>query len=524
MKKTITLIFVKTLLSVCILKAQAPNPFSTLIFDAKQAAKGEVLDVILAKKNEVIRVYTYKNTQFVLQSFSDNLQYLREKTSSIEPTTLKKAKYQGVIQLQNRTYLLFRKEEGKHFSYKALEIFTDNLTVSDNVVTLCESKKLKPFGLISDNFFAEVRMEQKCYSADKSVFMFAYNDEKEYKNDAHPKIRKDKISINVFDSTLNKIWNKTIEGEYSIKHQKLDIAITNNADVLIYTRGHFDYTSTSTLGNSNNFWGGVNLVIYNKNLNPIIINIPEGYIINDGKIHEDINGNISLVGTYTSDENEKGYYVMELAKSTYEIITKKFYLFGSKILTPDDSVGAYLKAHIKTKSVYTSTDGSTKILFEAIQKASYKSTREINTINTNQSNYLNRTSYYESTFHIYHYGDIVIVSIKDRKNDWERKISKAHKALVTSALSFYSSCSNNEVNIFFNDNLENLAKTDSDQSKEYRDYKEGYLAGVNVTGNGNVSKYNLIEKLPIKTTDFNGNSTNILNISEKQTVYIKVKN
>lgn len=511
--------------------AQNNNPFITKNFDEIKDPKGfETLDVIALDNNDIIRISTSGSSKFLLQLFSNELKLIKENLLVSKDIIPKKAKYMGIIKMKDKTYLLYRFRNKDILCHQVLEVFVNELKTGNQLIQLTESGELKACGMNDDNYYAFPIPYRHRYSADKSKYMLAFNDEKNNKNNRYSNERKDKFSVNVFDSNLNKLWNKELAMEYdNTQSQKLDIAVTNNSDILLLTKGYFNYKSFSSkeFPFQNPF---ISLLVFKKNVaDPVIIEIPEGGDnIIDGQIHENENGDIFLAGGYSKHSTKTviGNYIFNLDKKTYKITASKFYLFPADLLT-SDSTGIYEKENLKTKAIYTTSDGSIRMLFEVIKKTTYnwasevKSTREVfaGTISSRQ---VATTSTHENTAYFFNYGAILILSIKDNNLDWAKRISKVQFAQVTSALSFYSFCFNNEVNIFFNDDLSNKDMLNKGEFKRYRKYDDGFLAGVCVKNDGNISKFSLIEKLPLKVVDFkNGTSNNTLNVSQDKIIFIK---
>lgn len=511
--------------------AQNNNPFITKTFDEIKDHKGfETLDVIALENNDVIKIGTSKNSKFLLQLFSNELKLIKENITVSKDIIPQKAKYMGIIKMKDKTYLLFRFRNNDLFYHQALEVFVNELTTGNQLIQLAEVGEVKACGVSEDNYYAFPIYYQQGYSADQSKYMLAFNDKTNNKDNRYSNERKDKFSINVFDSNLNKMWSRELAMEYdNSQSQKLDIALTNDSDILLFTKGYFNYKSFSSkeFPFQNPF---ISLLVFRKDVtDPVIIEIPEGGDnIIDGKIHENENGDIFLAGGYSKHSTKTviGNYIFNLDKKTYKITASKFYLFPTDLLT-SDSTGTYEKENLKTKAIYTTSDGSIKMLFEVIKKTTFnwasdvQSTREVFT-GTISSRQVTTTSSHESVAYFFNYGAMLVISIKENNLDWTKRISKVQFAQVTAALSFYSFCFNNEVNIFFNDDLSNKDMLNKGEFKRYRKYDDGFLAGVCVKNDGNISKYNLIEKRPLKVINFkNGTGNNILNVSKDQIIFIK---
>jgi hypothetical protein len=451
--------------------------------------------------------------------------------------------FNSFVKLNNKTYLFARevfKEEEKE-GITALEFDPTKLDFvgspknifksSDRVRSNYNLNSLG-YGGFTFGWEGSMSMYDLKLSQDHSKFMYSYS--------LVPKERKDSksyeiVGLQVFDENLNKVWGGEYELPYTeAKMDNLGFILKDDGQALLLARVYDgDNAKEGRSKDEPNYHFEV--LTFGKGINrpktsKIVL---DNYFPTAATLYETPKHEIAITGFYAKTLNgpvDGAYNVrMDTDKGTFSRIQGGYYEIPQDVMMQYTSKRERKKVEKQEKkaekrdqefdlgirdleinSINLMPDGSTKIISEIY--------------------YVRITTYYDAsckctkTRYDTYAEDIYVMSITaGGKLDWVRKIPKAQHAAdkVGRQLSIQSIIKDNELHIFYVDNLKNFNLPVTEAPKRHESRKGGFLNGVTVTADGTIKKYNLGEIEDYKTPFFirefaNGENYNLLSTERRK--------
>lgn len=292
----------------------------------------------------------------------------------------------------------------------------------------------------------------------------------------------DKISINVFDESLNSIWKKIVQMPYSEKiMENMGYTIDTHDNFFMIAKVYKDNTEKDKKNRKPNYY--LELFKVSKESDKIVKNKidSQNKLIEEIILYEDINSNIVVTGT-TKNPDSKGFFDYTYGQST-GIFTVK--------LDKDGNIGNF-----------TNHDFSSELMNKFVSKKQEKKNKKrslkkdekpafkflkIHTIVVNndgsfvilgeQSYATERTSSSgKATFVTYHYGDILIAKVRpDGSLAWMDKLLKRQWGARKGSMSFTHMFAEEKHYLMYLDCEENLNILDGEEPHTQWESKGGYF-------------------------------------------------
>ncbi len=516
MKKAIFVALTGLLSPVSIIQAQVTlGPYLVKNSEVFVSPKGhKVLAPLGYGKDGIIQVNASGVVSFSFQKFSSDLKLEKENTVSTEGKIPDNNYYERMVILKNKTYLFTRevKKDAKTEGIAAIEFLSKTMDFAGKSVSLFQStdkvKVDRKGAAVTGMFFSIGGTVNYDFvrSEDRTKFMYDYTLVPKEKKD---KINKDIIGMYVFDENLNKIWG----GEYKMPYTEAimdNLGYTLSDDGKIYLLAKVfenDDRKAKTKDGKVNYHFEV--LVYDKDVKkPKSIELKiDNYFPQDAYIYEDINHNIVVAGFYAkqanSDTDDGAYMVkLEVDKGTVAKINGGVYEIPSEIIKSFSSAREKRKMDkkekkgkdlgirfLKIRDVYTTPNGSTKILSEQYEE-------RLTVVYTNKGAQYRYDTYAD---------DIFVISIDSKgKMEWVKKIPKAQHSgdWVGASLSINNYVIGNDLHLFYLDNIKNYNLPETEAPKVHQDRRGGFLNGVTIDAKGTVTKYNLGDTKTYKTNFF----------------------
>jgi len=535
MKKATTIAVILSFSAITLLEAQLPT--SSGVYTMKnslpfESPKGhKVMEPIGYGKDGIIQVNAKGVESFSFQKFSSDLKFEKENTVSTEGKIREDNYYERFISTKNKTYLFTRevKKEAKTEGIAAIEFQPQNLDFVGKSTSLFQStdkvKTTRKAGVaISFWSIGGTVNYDFVLSEDKTKFMYDYTLVPKEKKD---KINKDIIGLYAFDENLNKLWG----GEYKMPYTEAimdNLGYTLSDDGKIYLLAKVfenDERKAKTKDGKPNYHFEV--LVYSKDskvAKPIEIKL-DNYFPQDAYIYEDATHNIVIAGFYSKSVNgsDDGAYMVKLdvEKGSVSKLNGGYYEIPSDVIksftsarekkkmdkkeSKGDDLGIYF---LRLRNVYTTASGSIKFIAEQYEE-------RITYVYTSKGVQTKYDTYAE---------DIFVISVDNKgKMEWVRKIPKSQHSgdWVGASLSINNLLTDNDLHIFFLDNLKNWNLPETQAPKIHQDRKGGFLSAVTIDSKGTVTKNNLGDTKKFKTNFFiryfvKGNNKNVISTERKK--------
>lgn len=517
MKKAITIVGIG-LLSVLTIQAQVvtSGPYTMKNSEPFKSPKGhKVMQPLGYGKDGIVQVNAKKVKSFSFQRFSKDLKFEKENTVITEGRIGEKNYYQSFITTKNKTYLFTRdvNKERKTEGIAALEFNPQKLDFVGNSKSLFQSSDKIRYG------FCDFVI-----SEDKTRFMYYYTLVPKEKKD---KINKDIVGLYAYDENLAKLWG----GEYKMPYTEaimdnLGYTLSDDGKVYLLVRVfENDERKAKTKGGKANYHFEV-LVYSKESKTPKAIEIKlDKYFPMDAYIYEDPTHNIVIAGFYSKVLNgtDDGAYMVKLDVEKASVSK----LNGGYYEIPSDVIKSYSSArekkrmdkkeskgtdlginNLKLRNVYTTANGSVKFVAEEYLQT-------VTVVSNGKS-----TSRKYDTWA----DDIFVISVDNKgKMEWVKKIPKAQHSndWLAASLSINTMVTENDLHIFFLDNLKNWNLPENEAPREHQDRRGGFLSAVTIDAKGNITKNNLGDTKVYKTNFFirffvPGNSRNLISTERRK--------
>lgn len=314
---------------------------------------------------------------------------------------------------------------------------------------------------------------------------------------------KEVIGFNVFDNTLNKLWNKEFTMPYTEEMVEIeDYAVDNKGDGYILAKVYEGKKKDKNKDGSVNYhYELLRASAGSKELKVIKIK-GENRFLHDLFLTEDFEGNLVCAGYYSNSSaySSDGIFITKLdAEGSLRNIHKGFYEFPSEILKSFLSERTQKKldkkesqdkdlevARLVLRNIIINKDGSVLLAGEQYYY----------TITIVRSGNSTRTRYN------YFFNDILAMKINaSGEMEWCHKIPKRQagssytppSAYGHRSMSYYLTSYNGDYYFFYTDNVKNQNLPKNQAPNAHIDGAGGFLVYSKITGSGEVSKGKLYD-------------------------------
>ncbi|PBQ31169.1 hypothetical protein CNR22_05115 [Sphingobacteriaceae bacterium] len=547
----------KTLMATCLslalcktVQAQKPQhmegPYAVRnSIEFKSPKKHLVANPIPYGDYGIIQVNMRDLRSFNFQKFSNDLKYETENTVDIEGKFSERSNFNSFVKFKNKTYLFARevfREEDKE-GIAALEFNPKTLSFTGSAKSLFKSSDKVlinggwgmgysfAYGIPAYGYNGSMGGYDLKISEDKTKFLYTYSLKPKERKDA---INKEIVGIHVYDENLSKLWGGEYEMPYvEAKMDNLGFILADDGSVYLLAKVYEGDNAKEGRKDKEKPNYHFEVLIYEKGKKAAKMNkiqLDNNRFPTEAWIYEDATHAIAITGFYSKGLNKPvdGAYMVKMdnEKGTFTKINGGYFEIPAEVIKAftsdkerrkiekkerkDDDFDLGI-TNLEINSIFTNSDGSTRIVAEQYY--------------TVVSTYYDagckcmRTKY--DTYAL----DVFILAIgSGGKLDWVKKIPKAqHSAgAYGPGISINTlMTSNNDLHIFYVDNLKNFNLPVDEAPKWHQDGRGGFLNGVTVSANGNVKKYNLGEIEDYKTRfsvrEFvNGGHTNLISSERRK--------
>lgn len=494
---------------------QGSGPYNIKVSAEFESPKRHlVMNPVPYGKNGIIQVNGKNTESFSFQLFDNNLKMIKENTVSTDGKLNERVNFNRFQKFDNKTYLfvrdVFRETDNEGIS--ALEFSPDKLDFIGNSRNLFKSSwKVRSF---SYGFYK---------SEDEKNFLYTYELVSKEKRD---KLNKDVIGMHVFDENLGKIWGGEVEMPYTeAKMDNWGYTLGDDGTVYLLARVYNDDTQKESIDGLPNYHFEV--IMYNaNNMKAKVIPVSlDNYFPKEAYIYENEKHDLFVSGFYSKAYNKPidGAYMITI--DTKQGVAMKpeggYFEFPSDIIKSFMSEREVRKAekkeakesdlgieNLKVRNIYKMKNGSTTIVSE-----------QFIVITTTYYNGKTTTTKYDT-----YADDIFVMNIgADGKMKWVKKIPKSQHSndAYGPQLSIKTYAVDNDLHVFYVDNLKNLNLPPTEAPKRHEQGRGGFLTAVKLDENGNQTKYNLGEIEKYETNFYirefvDGGMNNIISSERKR--------
>lgn len=496
-----------------VIKSQSPYTIKASA-EFESPKRHAIMDPVPYGKNGIIQVNAKRVESFNFQLFNTDLKMVKENTVETEGKLNDRVDYNRFVKFNNKTYLFVR------------DVFRE--TENEGISALEFSPEKLDFVGASRNLFKsswKVRMNSYSFykSEDENNFMYTYE---LTPKDRRDKYNKDVLGMYVFDENLGKIWGSEVELPYTeAKMDNWGYTLGDDGTVYLLAKVYNDDTRKDVRDDLPNYHFEV--IMYNaNNTTPKIIKVSlDNYFPKEAYIYENKKHEIFVTGFYSKGYNKPidGAYMITI--DTKQGLAMKpeggYYEFPTEIIKTFMSEREKRKAekkeakdqdlgidYLKVREIYEMKNGSTTIVSEQYHVV----------VNTYYNGKTTTTTY--DTYA----DDIFIMNIDIQgKMKWVKKIPKSQHSNDAAGrqLSFNTYAIDNELHVFYIDNLKNLNLPATEAPKRHEQGRGGFLTAVKLDENGNQTKYSLGEIEKYETNFFirefvDGDMNNLISTERKR--------
>jgi hypothetical protein len=341
----------------------------------------------------------------------------------------------------------------------------------------------------------------------------------------YSKKENEKYYMAVYDNTMHKLWDNTVELPYKDKYIKvLSKAITSDGKVGVIIK-HYDQdvTKESVKGDAGRVPSyKAKFLLYEngvKNPTEYVLNINDKFI-ETLTLSGDSNGDLSLFGLYKGKHNGhiNGYFLADINKDTKAITTKKMETFPEELVelvkkdkqASDKEKDPGLYDEFDLVQVVERADGSKDYLLE------YYKVIEHSSSSSSSLGGMTRTT--DRTYYEYNFGDIIDINVKKSGPTLctripKLQISYSHavttsgfgfsfsfkpsRASLSYGVSWYSSFKalpyKDKLLLFYNDDRDNVDRDITKRPDDVVKFGRSVLMMATVDTKGGVSRQSLLD-------------------------------
>lgn len=396
-------------------------------------------------------------------------------------------RFDNLLSVRNNLFLFtnFYDKEQKATTYYAQKIESKTLAPDGKPIALGTLNAISRFSQSSVNYEL---------SKDSSKVLF-------FGQAPYKKKQTEKYFMGVYDVTMKKIWDNTVELPYQDKFiDILDYIVTNNGQVGVILK-HYD----REVKKENVREDGARvpayktkLLVYSQgNTSPkeYLLNLQDKYI-HTLQLTADKSSNLTLFGLYKNkhDGYINGYIIVNLDQTTQNVSVKKMEAFPSDMLTlvENDKQGSDrekdpgISSHFMLADVVERADGSVDYLLEYYKLVwRTRSTGRYTTV----------------SYPDYYYGDIIDIRTHSTAPTAFTRIPKLqHTPEVSMYSSFKAITQNNKLVLFYNDDRDNVERDITKKPDDMVKFGKSILAMAVVDQKNNLTRSQVYSHRDMKLT------------------------
>lgn len=424
----------------------------------------------------------------------------------------KKSYFERVVVMNKKSYVIVREvfKETKTEGLAAVEFSQSSLDIIGQPIKLCESSR----GIIGGGYGYG-----SYTSNDKTKLFYKYNlFNRERKN----ALNKEEFGFYMFDENMKQIWGGEYEMPYTeAQMSTLDYVVSNDGKLyyLISVRG------------AEGKEGRFEILVYSDKKDPKIIELKiDDYIARDTYLYEDKENNIVVAGFYSKLGNPSidGAFMVKL-----DVANGKFAkLGGGYYEIPSELIKSFMtdrqKEKLEKKEKKNEGNDKKELGINNLEIKNIHFLDNGSTIIVSEIYYVVVTSHYNGKTTTYTYdtyaNDIFVFSIDAKGNlGWIRKIPKRQHegGSVGVGISFSSAVKGNRVHLFYLDHIENFSLSENEAPRTHQSRKGGFVAGIEISEKGEVTKHNLGEAEQFETNLYcrkfvDGRKNNLVAVERKK--------
>jgi hypothetical protein len=408
----------------------------------------------------------------ILARFDKDLNQVAEKELS---TSESNVYFHSVHNLKDQIFLFTRK-------YDKDEKFTSlhSTQIDPQTLQITGTKELGSFEAISKKKQADISIRTSADTSSILVFAAAPYNKKE----------NEKFYIGVWDSKMNKQWDKLITLPYEDKYITLEgFEVSNEGEVYVMCKHYDKEVKRERVREDGEDVPSYKykILIYAKNENnPKEYTIDfQNKFVHDVALQFNSDGNINLVGLYKNKYNGKvtGSFITALDKKTKQVNVKKmeeFPIDDLLTLLDKDNVASNgskdpgLHGRFKIMGTNKRNDGSIDLLTEY---------NYWYIVRSRQSN-----GWY-TEYPVYVANDIVVINYKkDGKVAYTRVPKYQREANTNVHISFKWMNQNDKLLLFFNDDKDNVDRDLSKKPDDVTNFKKSVFVMAVINGKGDLQR------------------------------------
>ncbi len=476
MKKYLLLGFVA--LGICTAKAQKVKvswgEVSKIELNYNSFVNGQGSDMIkLCMESHGGGLFSKKTITPVLARYNDKLAELNVRKYEVEDNGIS---FNNLLSIKGRIFMFTSEydRESKSTNYYSQEIDIKNLNPIGKPVNLGSFEALSRTSTTSVGFII---------SKDSSKVMALA---------LSPYSKKDneKYYMAVYDNTMKKMWDNTVELPYKDKFVKvLSSIVTNDGKVGIIIK-HYDQevTKESVRGDDSRVPSyKTKFLLYetgNKTPTEFLLNTNDKFI-HTLQLTNDLNNNLTLFGLYKTKYNGyvSGFFTTNINKLTKEVTSSKMEAF------PEDLVGQIkidkqgsdkekdpgFSTAFRLGKIIDRNDGSKDYLLEyaleVFHPGSYNG------------------KYTTPSYWSYDYGDIIDINIKKDNKIFITRIPKMQSSINVRIYSNFQALPyQDKLVLLYNDEKDNIEREIAKKPDDVRKFGKSVLAMSVIDAKGNLSR------------------------------------
>lgn len=501
------LLLIHFLSIVCYFSSAQNNsiPYKVFTSEKFESPKGfDLLYPIGLGKNGVLQSAIRKNESIFLQQFNSELVPGKKNIVSFQNVLPERSEYIRAQRIGNTLMLfyrtVFKKEEKEGIT--AIRIDINSLEMIGSPVILFKSSGPVQIGGYGIFYNSGSGAYQFYTSADQKKILISYALRPKVKNDL---LNREVRGVYVIDENANISFGKEITMPYpEAKCGDQDFCVSNEGEVFMTLQV---YEGDRPKEGANRYKANYSYEIfaYSNNSEKEInasLNLDKRFV-NSVSIFLDVNNQLALSGFYSKGLNKPtdGAFVVKLKKNndTFEKVFAGFYEIPSDVIksfvserekrkidrkanreqVDEGSLGIY---NLMMRNLYFMSDGSTRIIGEQYE--------------VRQVSYFDNTCRCYRTYYQTYAEDVFVFNIKaDGNFSWIKKLPKEQFCDCQNppGLSINSFIENDNLHVFYMDNIRNLNLPESMPPARHVEGRGGFLTGVKIDSEGKIQKYSIGE-------------------------------
>lgn len=311
----------------------------------------------------------------------------------------------------------------------------------------------------------------------------------------------EKYYMAVYDNTMKKLWDNTVELPYKDKYITiLDQIVTNDGKVGVIIK-HYDQEVSKESVRQNGervpSYKTKFLLYEGKNPKPyeFVLNTEDKFI-HTLQLTSDVNNNLQLFGLYKTKHNGyvTGFFTATVNTATKDVSLSKMNAFPTPLVEQikidkqgsDKEKDPGLSVQFKLDKVFERPDGSKDYLLEYFE-AIYHTTTD-------------SRGFVTGGYYTYKYGDIIDISLKQNGSTVIARIPKAEEATTKIFSNFQVLAYKDKLLLFYNDNRDNVERELEKKPDNFSNFGKSVLTMATIDSKGALTRSIILDHKEMKLT------------------------